>query len=50
VNADEISRELADPRLPEAVINVRAARAMLERMEHDAGLIVFSRADCRGLG
>jgi predicted ABC-type ATPase len=33
VNADEISRELADPALPDAVINIRAARAMLERIE-----------------
>jgi predicted ABC-type ATPase len=33
VNADEISRELVDLQLPEAVINVRAARAMLERIE-----------------
>jgi predicted ABC-type ATPase len=33
VNADEISRDLAALNLPEAVTNVRAARAMLERIE-----------------
>jgi predicted ABC-type ATPase len=33
VNADEISRDLAALHLPEAVRNVRAARAMLERIE-----------------
>ena len=32
VNADEISRELAALNLPEALTNVRAARAMLERI------------------
>ena len=34
VNADEISRELEPLRLPEAVRNVRAARAMLRRVDH----------------
>ena len=39
VNADEISRDLAVLNLPEAVTNVRAARAMLERIDEliDAG-------------
>jgi len=39
VNADEISRDLAVHNLPEAVTNVRAARAMLERIDEliDAG-------------
>jgi predicted ABC-type ATPase len=32
VNADEISRELAALNLPEALTNVRAARAMLKRI------------------
>ena len=34
LNADEISRELKSLSLPEAVRNVRAARAMLRRIDH----------------
>jgi predicted ABC-type ATPase len=41
VNADEISRELAAPHLPEAVANVRAARAMLQRIEQ----LIHANAD-----
>lgn len=33
VNADEISRELEEQGLPEAIRNVRAARAMLRRID-----------------
>ncbi len=44
VNADEISRELVALNLPEAVTNVRAGRAMLERIEGlidaDADLVI----------
>ena len=41
VNADENSRELAALHLSEAVTNVRAARAMLERIEQ----LIHANAD-----